>query len=30
MSLDSMLSLAGLLFAVLDALAALVSYVFDL
>ena len=30
MSLDSMLSLAGLLFAVLGALAALVSYVFDL
>lgn len=30
MSLDSMLSLAGMLFAVLGALAALVSYVFDL
>lgn len=29
MSLDSILSLAGLLFAVLGALAALVSYVFD-
>lgn len=29
MSLDLMLSLAGMLFAVLGALAALVSYVFD-
>lgn len=30
MSLDSMLSLAGMLFAVLGTLAAFVSYVFDL